>query len=224
MRLILASASPRRKDLLAQIGVVPDAIIPADIDEQPRAGELPRHYVQRLAGEKAAALLDHADVRDAAQAGPTLILAADTTVALGRRILEKPRDIDEARRFLESLSGRRHRVMTGQALALSGSDGVGDAETLVRTRVSETQVAVKRLSRAEIDWYLASDEWQGKAGGYSIQGRFARFIPWINGSYTNVVGLDLADSHSLLSGAGICLLYTSPSPRDATLSRMPSSA
>ena len=205
MRLILASASPRRKDLLAQIGVVPDAIIPADIDEQPRAGELPRHYVQRLAGEKAAALLDHADVRDAAQASPTLILAADTTVALGRRILEKPRDIDEARRFLESLSGRRHRVMTGQALALSGSDGVGDAETPVRTRVSETQVSVKRLSRAEIDWYLASDEWQGKAGGYSIQGRFARFIPWINGSYTNVVGLDLADSHSLLSGAGMQL-------------------
>ena len=205
MRLILASASPRRKDLLAQIGVVPDAIIPADIDEQPRAGELPRHYVQRLAGEKAAALLDHPDVRDAAQAGPTLILAADTTVALGRRILEKPRDIDEARRFLESLSGRRHRVMTGQALALSGSDGVGDAETPVRTRVSETQVAVKRLSRAEIDWYLASQEWQGKAGGYSIQGRFARFIPWINGSYTNVVGLDLADSHSLLSGAGMPL-------------------
>ncbi|MEC8037044.1 MAG: nucleoside triphosphate pyrophosphatase [Pseudomonadota bacterium] len=204
MRLILASASPRRKDLLAQIGVVPDAIIPADIDEQPRAGELPRHYVQRLAGEKAAALLDHADVRDTAQAGLTLILAADTTVALGRRILEKPRDIDEARRFLESLSGRRHRVMTGQALALSGTDGAG-AETPVRTRVSETQVAVKRLSREEIDWYVASDEWQGKAGGYSIQGRFARFIPWINGSYTNVVGLDLADSHSLLSGAGMRL-------------------
>ena len=199
MRLILASASPRRKDLLAQIGVVPDAIIPADIDEQPRAGELPRHYVQRLASAKAAALLDHADVRDTARAGPTLILAADTTVALGRRILEKPRDIDEARRFLESLSGRRHRVMTGQALSLSG------AATPVRTRVSETQVAVKRLSREEIDWYLASDEWQGKAGGYSIQGRFARFIPWINGSYTNVVGLDLADSHSLLSGAGVRL-------------------
>jgi len=205
MRLILASASPRRKDLLAQIGVVPDAIIPADIDEQPRAGELPRHYVQRLAGEKAATLLDHADVRDAAKAGPTLILAADTTVALGRRILEKPRDIDEAHRFLESLSGRRHRVMTGQALALSGNEGVGDAEPPVRTRFSETQVAVKRLSRTEIDWYLASDEWQGKAGGYSIQGRFARFIPWINGSYTNVVGLDLADSHSLLSGAGMRL-------------------
>ena len=209
MRLILASASPRRKDLLAQIGVVPDAIIPADIDEQPRAGELPRHYVQRLAGEKAAALLDHADVRVPAQAGPTLILAADTTVALGRRILEKPRDTDEARRFLESLSGRRHRVMTGQALALSdshcNSDGTDSADTPVRTRVSETQVAVKRLSREEIDWYLASDEWQGKAGGYSIQGRFSRFIPWINGSYTNVVGLDLADSHSLLSGAGMRL-------------------
>ena len=204
MRLILASASPRRKDLLAQIGVVPDAIIPADIDEQPRAGELPRHYARRLAGEKAAALLDHADVRDTAQAGPTLILAADPTGALVRRILEKPRDIDEARRFLESLSGRRHRVMTGQALALSGPDGAG-AETPVRTRVSETQVAVKRLSREEIDWYVASDEWQGKAGGYSIQGRVARFVPWINGSYTNVVGLDLADSHSLLSGAGMRL-------------------
>ena len=95
--------------------------------------------------------------------------------------------------------------MTGQALALSGADGAGAAEPPVRTRVSETQVAVKRLSRAEIDWYLASEEWQGKAGGYSIQGRFARFIPWINGSYTNVVGLDLADSHSLLSGAGMRL-------------------
>lgn len=205
MRLILASASPRRKDLLAQIGAFPDAIIPANIDEHPRAGELPRHYVQRLAGEKAAALLDHADVLDNAQASYTLILAADTTVALGRRILEKPRDIDEARRFLESLSGRRHRVITGQALVLCDGDGADKTGTPVRTRVSETQVAVKRLSREEIDWYLASDEWQGKAGGYSIQGRFARFIPWINGSYTNVVGLDLADSHSLLSSTGMRL-------------------
>ena len=205
MRLILASASPRRKDLLAQIGAFPDAIMPANIDEQPRAGELPRHYVQRLAGEKAASLLDHADVLDNAQASYTLILAADTTVALGRRILEKPRDIDEARRFLESLSGRRHRVITGQALVLCDGDGADKTSTPVRTRVSETQVAVKRLSREEIDWYLASDEWQGKAGGYSIQGRFARFIPWINGSYTNVVGLDLADSHSLLSSTGMRL-------------------
>lgn len=206
MRLILASASPRRKDLLAQIGVVPDAIIPADINEQPQTGELPRHYVRRLAEQKAVALLNHPDAARTAetQADCTLILAADTTVALGRRILEKPRDADEARRFLESLSGRRHRVMTGQALAVSEPDP-DVSSPAVRTRVSETQVAVKRLSRTEIDWYLSTDEWRGKAGGYSIQGSFARFIPWINGSYTNVVGLDLADSHSLLTGAGVRL-------------------
>ena len=125
--------------------------------------------------------------------------SADPTRVLSRlRSRPEPSDVG----FHASLAGHPSAV---QALALSGSDGVGDAETPVRTRVSETQVAVKRLSRAEIDWYLASDEWQGKAGGYSIQGRFARFIPWINGSYTNVVGLDLADSHSLLSGAGMPL-------------------
>jgi len=189
MRLILASASPRRKELLAQIGVVPDAIQPADIDETPLKAELPRDYVARLAVEKARAV--------AALQPDALVLAADTTVAVGRRILEKPNDRAEARQFLELLSGRRHRVMTGQALTH------GDQEP--RARVSGTQVAVKRLSAQEIDWYLDTGEWDGKAGGYSIQGAFARFIPWINGSYTNVVGLDVADSHALLSGAGYSL-------------------
>ena len=187
MRLILASASPRRKDLLAQIGVVPGAIIPADIDETPQRDELPRQYVERLAVSKAQSIAEqHSDA---------LILAADTTVAVGRRILEKPADETEARQFLSLISGRRHRVMTGLALAC-GETG------RLRSRVSTTQVAVKRLSHAEIDWYIGTGEWQGKAGGYSIQGAFARFIPWINGSYTNVVGLDLADTQALLSGEG----------------------
>ena len=186
MRLILASASPRRKDLLAQIGVVPGAIIPADIDETPQRDELPRLYVERLAVSKARCVAE--------QHAPDLVLAADTTVAVGRRILEKPADEAEARQFLNLISGRRHRVMTGQALARGAQP--------VRSRVSVTQVAVKRLSTAEIDWYLSTGEWEGKAGGYSIQGAFARFIPWINGSYTNVVGLDLADTHALLSGEG----------------------
>ena len=189
MRLILASASPRRKDLLAQIGVVPDAIIPADIDETPQRDELPRQYVERLALSKAQHI--------AAQESDAIILAADTTVAVGRRILEKPADEAEARRFLALISGRRHRVMTGQALAASSGNS--------RSRVSTTQVAVKRLSAQEVDWYIATGEWQGKAGGYSIQGAFARFIPWINGSYTNVVGLDLADTHALLMAEGYAL-------------------
>ncbi|MGB1157128.1 MAG: Maf family protein [Alphaproteobacteria bacterium] len=186
MRLILASASPRRKDLLAQIGVVPDAIVPADIDETPITDELPRQYVERLARNKARAV---------AKASPgALVLAADTTVALGRRILEKPADEEQARRFMALLSGRRHRVYTAQALAQHGSTP--------RVRVSMTQLAVKRMSAEEIDWYIASNQWQGKAGGCATQGAFGRFIPWINGSYSNVIGLDLADTHALLSGAG----------------------
>ena len=186
MRLVLASASPRRKDLLAQIGVVPDAIHPADIDETPQEAELPRQYVERLAREKA---------REVASACPdALVLAADTTVALGRRILEKPADEDQARRFMALLSGRRHRVYTAQALAHDSIEP--------RVRVSMTQLAVKRMSAQEIDWYIETGEWQGKAGGCATQGSFGRFIPWINGSYSNVIGLDLADTHALLSGAG----------------------
>lgn len=189
MRLILASASPRRKELLARIGVVPDAIRPADIDETPKHGELPAAYVERLACEKA---------RVMAQANPdAAVLAADTTVAVGRRILEKPTDAEQARAFLALLSGRRHRVYTGQAIVRPGH--------APSSEVSMTRVAIKRLSVQEIDWYIASEEWQGKAGGYAIQGAFARFITWINGSYTNVMGLDLAVTHAQLTGAGFRL-------------------
>lgn len=189
MRLILASASPRRKELLARIGVVPDAIIPADIDETPRASETPQAYVERLAREKAQVI---------AAANPdSLVLAADTTVAVGRRILEKPIDSCQARDFLALLSGRRHRVYTGQAIVQHGQE--------LRSQVAMTRVAIKRLSQQEVDWYIDTREWEGKAGGYAIQGAFARFIPWINGSYTNVMGLDLAITHAQLTGAGLRL-------------------
>ncbi|MCP5072912.1 MAG: septum formation inhibitor Maf [Rhodobacteraceae bacterium] len=184
MQLVLGSASPRRRELLAQIGVVPDEVRPADIDETPKKTELPRVYAARLAVEKASAVT--------ADTG-ALVLCADTVVALGRRILEKPADADEARKFLTLLSGRRHRVITGVALRL-------DTRRWLREVV--TSVQFKRLSDAEIDAYIASQEWQGKAGGYAIQGRGAAFIPSINGSYSNVVGLPLAETAALLSGAG----------------------
>ncbi len=190
-RLILASASPRRRDLLASIGVVPDAVRPADIDETPRKAELPRPYALRLAREKAAA---------AAEPG-ALVLAADTVVAAGRRILGKPADEAEAHAFLSLLSGRRHRVATGVALRF------GDREW---TRLVETQVKVKRLSDAEISAYLRSGEWCGKAGGYAIQGIAAGFVPSINGSYTNVVGLPLAETANLLAGAGWPVTWEGP--------------
>ncbi|MBL4806849.1 MAG: septum formation inhibitor Maf [Rhodobacteraceae bacterium] len=182
MKLILASASPRRAALLAQIGVVPDAVMPADIDETPRSDEQPRPYVARIAMEKAQAI--EAD---------GLILAADTTVAVGRRILGKPNDTAEAAKFLKLLSGRRHKVITSVALRL------GD-RTWQRTVV--TSVKFKRLSAMELAGYLRSNEWQGKAGGYAIQGIGAAFIPSINGSYTNVVGLPLTETANLLQGAG----------------------
>lgn len=186
--LILASASPRRAELLAQIGVVPDAIIPADIDETPLKAELPRVYAGRLSVEKAQAV-----------AGEGLILAADTVVAVGRRILEKPRDSAEAERFLRLISGRRHRVITGVALR---------KDTKIWARQVETAVRFKVLSAPEITAYLASNEWQGKAGGYGIQGMASAFIPWINGSYSNVVGLPLAETANMLAGAGYNLWST----------------
>lgn len=182
MRLILGSASPRRLELLAQIGVTPDEVRPADIDETPRKGELPRAYALRLATEKAQAI-----------AGDGLILTADTVVALGRRILEKPADEAEAVRFLHLLSGRRHRVITAVALRR------GDA---LWTRRVETQVKFKRLSDEEVSAYIRGGEWRGKAGGYAIQGAAAAFIPWISGSYPAVVGLPLAEVAGLLAGAG----------------------
>ncbi len=184
-RLILASASPRRRELLAQVGIVADAILPAEIDESPRPGETPRACALRLACAKAEAL----------PAGPdAAVLAADTVVALGRRLLGKPADAAEARAFLQLLSGRRHRVITAVALRR------GERRW---SRAVETAVRFKRLDAPEIAGYLASGEWQGKAGGYAIQGRAGGFIPWIGGSYSNVVGLPLTETLGLLAAAGL---------------------
>jgi septum formation protein len=185
-RLILASASPRRLDLLARIGVVPDAIIPADIDESVPKGELPRDHALRLATEKAEAVAKrHPDA---------MILAADTVVAVGRRILPKVEDETTLRACMKLLSGRRHRVLTGVALAAPGQP--------LRTRVVETMIAMKRLSPQEIDFYAGHGEWRGKAGGYALQGYGEVYVRHIAGSYSNVVGLPLAETRNLLKGAG----------------------
>ncbi len=184
--LILASASPRRRELLRQIAVEPAGIEPADIDETPRPRELPAAYAQRMAAEKAALI--------APRHPGAFVLAADTVVAAGRRILPKAEDAETARRCLELLSGRRHRVLG--AVVLLGPGG-RRAERLVTT-----VVAIKRLSPAEIEAYIECGEWHGKAGGYGIQGRAAAFIPWIRGSYANVVGLPLAETAALLAGLG----------------------
>jgi septum formation protein len=185
-KLVLASASPRRLELLAQIGVTPDAVEPAEIDETPLKAELPGPYVLRLAQAKAAAVAPrHTDA---------FILAADTIVACGRRILGKPEEEKAARRFLALLSGRRHRVYGG--VAVITPDG------RIATRRVVSQVAFKRLSESEIAAYLATDEWRGKAGGYAIQGRGATLVSWMQGSYSNVVGLPLFEVTQLLSGLG----------------------
>ena len=184
--LVLASASPRRLELLRQIGIVPDRTDPADIDEIPRSGELPRPHALRLAVEKAR--------RVAPRHAGAFVLAADTVVACGRRILPKPEDEATARRCLELLSGRRHRVYGGVALALP--DG------RIASRLVDSRVAFKRLSQEEIAQYLASGEWRGKAGGYAIQGRAAALVRWIEGSYSNIVGLPLYETAQLLRGHG----------------------
>lgn len=185
MKLILGSGSPRRKELLAQLGLVPDAILPPDIDEDPKKGELPRPYCERLAREKAAAVVAGAD---------DVVICADTTVALGRRILGKPRDAAEAAEFLTALGGRRHQVIT--AVAVKRGDTVWQ-------RTSESAVKMKRLSDAELNAYLSGGEWQGKAGAYAIQGAAGAFIPWISGSFTGIVGLPLAETAQLLAAAGV---------------------
>lgn len=184
MRLILGSGSPRRKELLAQLGIVPDAILPPDIDEEPKRSELPLPYCARLAREKALAV----------EAGPDdIVLCADTTVALGRRILGKPRDAGEAAAFLSALGGRRHQVITAVAVRRGAQ---------IWTRESVSAVRMKRLSDVELNAYLAGDEWRGKAGGYAIQGAAGAFIPWIAGSFTGIVGLPLAETAALLAAAG----------------------
>ncbi|MBU2360394.1 MAG: septum formation protein Maf [Alphaproteobacteria bacterium] len=183
-QLILGSGSPRRLELLAQIGVVPDAVTAPDIDEDVRRAELPRDYVKRIAAEKVAAVVAPDDA---------IVLCADTTVALGRRIMGKPADAAEARAFLALLSGRRHKVITAVTVRRNGR---------VTARDVQTTVMMKRLSDAEVDAYIASDDWRGKAGGYAIQGPAGAFIPWINGSFTAVVGLPLAETATLLTAAG----------------------
>lgn len=190
-RLVLASASPRRLDLLAQIGIVPYAVDPADIDESIPPKELPAQHAVRLAGAKAEVV--------AKRHTESLILAADTVVACGRRVLPKADDAKTARRCLEYLSGRRHRVYGGVVLLLPERDGQPGRriERLVRT-----DVKFKLLSAEEAEEYLASGEWRGKAGGYAIQGRAAAFVSWIGGSYSNVVGLPLHEVAAMLHGAG----------------------
>lgn len=182
--LVLASASPRRRDLLARLGVEPDAVLAADIDETPMKGERPRDYAKRMAREKALALAD----------GKRFFLSGDTVVAAGRRILPKADDETTVRQCLELLSGRRHRVLS--AVALVAPDGK------VRERLSETMVRFKRLSSEEIDAYLASGEWQGKAGGYAIQGRAEGLVASLQGSHSGVVGLPLFETRTMLKSAG----------------------
>jgi len=184
--LILASASPRRVELLAQIGITPNKIIPADIDETPLRQEKPRDLALRLATQKA----EHI-----AQSHPDIfILSADTVVSCGQKILEKPQDAEEATAFLKRLSGRRHRVYGGICLITpSGA---------VKTRICDTLLKFKPLSNAEITAYVASNEWQGKAGGYGIQGLAGAYVSYMAGSYSNVVGLSLYDTLVLLTHNG----------------------
>ncbi|WP_455372363.1 Maf family protein [Limibacillus halophilus] len=184
--LILASASPRRLYLLRQVGIEPDSVQPAEVDESVHRGELPHVYARRVAWAKLDAVaLAHPEA---------FVMAADTVVALGRRILPKAETREEAAKCLEQLSGRRHRVLGAICLQAPGGER--------RHRLVTTQVSFKRLSAEEIAGYLDSGEWQGKAGGYAIQGRAAAFVPWINGSYPNVVGLALAETVGLLRGLG----------------------
>ena len=184
--LILASASPRRKDLLAQIGITPDKIQPADLDESEKPSEAPRAYALRLAIEKAQAV--HA------LAPGAIILAADTAVAVGRRILPKTETEDEARSCLNLMSGRSHQVLTG--IAVIAADG------RMMSRLVTTRVKMKRLTPQEISGYIASGEWKGKAGGYGIQGKAGALISDLSGSYTGVVGLPVFETRNLLEAAG----------------------
>jgi septum formation protein len=186
MILILASASPRRLQLLKQVGIIPDNVVAADIDETPLKTELPQHYALRMAQEKARAV--------AAKYPDAVVLAADTVVAAGRRILPKAEDEKTTRKCLELLSGRRHRVYT--AVCVMHGEKIQQA-------VEVTHVRFARLSKQIIETYLASGEWQGKAGGYAIQGLAETFIPWINGSYSNVVGLPLEKTCAMLVRFGV---------------------
>jgi septum formation protein len=191
-KLVLGSGSPRRRDLLAQIGVVADDIRPPDIDETPQKAELPRPYCIRMARQKACAV----------EAGPDdIVLSADTTVALGRRIMGKPANAGEAAQFLLAMSGRRHKVIT--AVAVRRGEKLWQRDVI-------TTVKMKRLSDDDLNAYLATGDWQGKAGGYGIQGPAGVLIPWIQGSFTAVVGLPLAETATLLRAAGFPLFKEGP--------------
>ena len=191
MKFILGSSSPRRLDILKQLNLKPDAIIAPDIDETPLKGELPRHYCTRITQKKCEAIA----VREAITSGD-IILVADTTVALGRRILGKPRHEDDARQFLTLLSGRRHKVYSAVAVQRYEQSSVA---------LVVTSVKMKRLSELELNGYLATQDWKDKAGGYSIQGASAAFIPWISGSYSAVMGLPIVETAHLLQRAGMRL-------------------
>jgi septum formation protein len=188
VRLVLASSSPRRRDLLTRIGAAPHRIAAPDVDESPRKDESPRSYVLRVATDKALAVPREAD---------EIVLAGDTTIAVGRRILGKPEDEADLRRMLALLSGRRHHCLS--AVCVIGGDGKP------RTRLRDTVVAFKRLSAAEIDWYVASGEGMGKAGGYAIQGKAETFVRFLSGSHSGVVGLPVFETRALLTSAGYAL-------------------
>ena len=185
-RLILASASPRRVDLLAQINIIPDQIIPAHIDEEPHKAELPSKLAARLAAAKAQAV--------ASENPGALVIGADTVVAVGRRILPKAEDAETAEACLKMLAGRRHRVLGGLAII--------DAEGKLHSRLVTTAVAFRNLDKGEITDYIKSGEWQGKAGGYAVQGLAASYVRKIIGSYSNIVGLPLFETSSVLKGLG----------------------
>ena len=191
-KLVLASASPRRVTLLAQVGVEPDALRPSDIDETPGKGEMPRSLVTRLSRAKAEEARDQ--IANDRELADSYVIAADTIVAVGRRILMKPRFLEEAVSCLELLSGRAHRVLTGVCLITP--------DDRVRLKIVDTRVRFKRLSKAEIDAYIASREWRDKAGGYGIQGLAGAFVQRIDGSYTNIVGLPLSEIVNMLVGEG----------------------
>ncbi|HKL70999.1 nucleoside triphosphate pyrophosphatase [Salibaculum sp.] len=184
-KLILGSGSPRRLELLAQLGLVPHDVRAPDIDETPAPGEHPRHYVRRMARQKA----ESSDCADG-----EVVLCADTTVCMGRRILGKPANAGEAAAFLHALSGRRHKVITAVAVRTG---------EVIRVKDVVTQVRMKPLSDVEVNGYLATGDWEGKAGGYAIQGPAAAFVPWIAGSYSAVMGLPVVETANLLRAAGV---------------------
>ncbi|PSC02748.1 septum formation inhibitor Maf [Alsobacter soli] len=191
-KLVLASASPRRLALLQQIGLEPDELLPSDVDESPLKGERPKALARRLAREKAERALTVTRTRDDLQGA--FIVAADTVVARGSRILPKPEHLEEAAQCLRLLSGRGHRVYTGLCVVTPKGG--------FRERLVETRVSFKHLSRNDIEAYLASGEWRGKAGGYAVQGRAAAFVTKLVGSYSSVVGLPLYEASALLAGEG----------------------